>query len=494
MSIINISNLTFAYDASYENILENVSLRLDTDWKLGLIGRNGRGKTTFLRLLMGQYEYRGSITSSVDFDYFPFEIKDKSMFAADIAEEINSDFEYWRLARELNLLGLSEELLYRPIDTLSHGERTKIMLAMLFMKQDNFLLIDEPTNHLDTAGRQKVSEYLSSKKGFILVSHDRRFIDNCVDHILSINREDIELQKGNFSSWFENKTRQDEFEMKRNEKLKGDIKRLNATARKAGEWADKVEGTKIGKNAVHQNGWRAYAGEKSRRMQQRRKNIEARMEKAADEKSSLLKNIETNESLKIHPLTFGRTLVTVKDAEIRYDDRAVNKPVSFSIRDCQRILLIGANGCGKSSLLKAIVNSGIDLNGTVEKGSGLVISYIPQDTSFLRGNVSDFARDRGVDETLLKTILRKMDFPRSCFDKLMENYSEGQKKKVLIASSLCQEAHLYIWDEPLNYIDVFSRMQIEELLNEFNPAMLLVEHDSEFAVNIGAEIVMLERQ
>lgn len=495
MSLINISNLTFGYDGSYENVFENVSLRLDTDWKLGFTGRNGRGKTTFLKLLMGKYEYSGSISSSVEFDYFPFEISDKSMFGLDIAEETDYDFEYWRLAKELNMIGLCEEILYRPFDTLSYGERTKLMLAILFMKQNNFLLIDEPTNHLDTDGREAVSRYLDSKRGFILVSHDRRFMDNCIDHILSVNRANIELQQGNFSSWLENKKLQDEFEMNENAKLQKEIFKLNQAAKRSAAWADKTEKGKYRNNNKNSEGFfdRGFVGHKAAKAMKRSKNIEVRREKASEEKSKLLKNIENNESLKIYPLTFGKTLAEIKDLEIKYEDRTVNKPVSFSIKDGQRILLRGVNGSGKSSILKAVACGNMNFNGSVCKGSGLIISYIPQDASFLKGRVSDFASGNEADETLLKTILRKMDFPRSCFDNLMENFSEGQKKKVLLAASLCKKAHLYIWDEPLNYIDVFSRIQIETLINEFKPAMLLVEHDSEFAENIGAEIIALQR-
>lgn len=497
MSIINVSDLTFGYDGSYENVFENVSLRLDTEWKLGLTGRNGRGKTTFLKLLTGKYEYSGKITSSVRFDYFPFEIKDKSSFTADIAEEINPDYEYWRLARELNLLGLEEELLYRPFETLSNGERTKIMLAMLFMKQDNFLLIDEPTNHLDADGRRAVSEYLNSKRGFILVSHDRRFMDNCIDHILSINKADIELQSGNFSSWYYNKQMQDEFEINKNEKLQKEISKLTQSAERSAVWADKTEKGKYkGNNKKSEKGFfdRGFVGHKSAKAMKRAKNTAERAERAVKEKSELLKNLESSESLKIFPQKLGRTVLNVKDIQIKYNGTAVNEPVSFHINDGDRVILRGGNGCGKSSILKAVVYGGNGYDGIMDKGSGTVISYVPQDTSFLCGDLSTFADDAGIDESLFKTILRKMDFPRSVFDTRMESMSEGQKKKVLIAMSLCQKAHLYVWDEPLNYIDVFSRMQIEELIEEFKPTMLLVEHDEEFNKKISAQAVTLQRK
>ena len=145
-------------------IFENVSFQLDTNWKLGFIGRNGRGKTTFLNLLMGKYPYHGNISSSVTFSYFPYAVSDKSMLAIHVIDEIHPNYEHWQLQREMNLLQLDEDILYRPFETLSGGEQSKLMLAVLFLKENNFLLIDEPTNHLDTKGRELVSHYLNRKK------------------------------------------------------------------------------------------------------------------------------------------------------------------------------------------------------------------------------------------------------------------------------------------------------------------------------------------
>ena len=220
MSLIQISNLSFSYDGSYETIFDRVSFQIDTNWKLGFTGRNGRGKTTFLNLLLGKYTYQGSISASVDFSYFPYEVKDPNALSVEVVEEIYPEFAYWKLAKELNALELNEDILYRPYCTLSKGEQTKLLLAVLFLKENNFLLIDEPTNHLDIKGRQLVSRYLKGKKGFILVSHDRSFLDGCVDHILSINKSNIDVQRGDFSTWYENKQHRDAFEIAENTKLK----------------------------------------------------------------------------------------------------------------------------------------------------------------------------------------------------------------------------------------------------------------------------------
>ena len=246
MSLINVNNLTFSYPGSYDNIFENVSFQIDTNWKLGFIGRNGRGKTTFLNLLLGKFEYSGNISSSVDFEYFPYKVADETQNTIDVINSICKDFLQWELLRELSLLDVSEDVLYRPFQTLSNGEKTKVLLAVLFLKENSFLLIDEPTNHLDIAARSIVSRYLKSKSGFLLVSHDRAFLDGCIDHVLSINKTNIEIHSGNFSSWLVNKERQDSFELAENEKLKKEVKRLQKTAKEKTNWADTAERRKVG--------------------------------------------------------------------------------------------------------------------------------------------------------------------------------------------------------------------------------------------------------
>jgi len=495
MSLIKISDLTFAYEGTYDNIFENVSFQIDTDWKLGFIGRNGRGKTTFLNLLMGKYEYSGTITTSVNFEYFPYPVPDKELDTIEVINSIWSGYEPWELKKELSLLEVDENVLYRPFKTLSNGERTKILLAILFLKENSFLLIDEPTNHLDLAGRETVGRYLNGKKGFILVSHDRAFLDNCVDHILSINRANIEIQKGNFSSWWANKQALDNFELKENEKLKRDIKNLKEAAKRTAEWADRAEASKIGINPYREEksiGRRPYEGSKSKKMMKRAKAIDTRIQAAIDEKSKLLKNIEITENLKIAQLQYhSNRLVALENVSVCYDDRTVCDNISFTVEQGDRIALRGKNGSGKTSIIKLICGEDVAYSGRFYKGSQLLISYVPQDTSFLTGNLSDYACENSIDESLFRAILRKLDFSRVQFEKDMSGFSEGQKKKVLIARSLCEKAHLHVWDEPLNYIDVFSRMQIEELLLSYKPTILFVEHDDTFCKNIANKLISL---
>lgn len=553
MAQIQVSNVTFGYEGSIDNIFENISFAIDTDWKLGFIGRNGKGKTTFLNLLLGKYEYQGSISTSTMFDYFPYRIKDSWMevSCAEFLEELQPDCEVWRVICELEKLKAPSEILYRPFGTLSHGERTKVMLAILFSRENYFLLIDEPTNHLDMHSRECVKEYLCGKKGFILVSHDRDLLDACIDHVLVLNRESIEVQKGNFTSWWENKEKADSFNRAENEKHLREIGKLRQASEQAGAWADKNERTKIGFDPIKEHdrskGTRAYIGAKTKKMQSRVMQLEKRIDREIAEKEGLLKDIENPVDLKIMPMKHHKELlVYARDYSLAYGSserktlealptgeggesaglHEVLRDFNFELRQGERVFLKGENGCGKSSFIKAILaqtakkngrsagngtessqgnnreieetilgsfQSNVQESGTFETASGLIISYIHQDTSHLNGKLEQFCVEQGLDESLLKAILRQLDFERVQFTKRMEEYSEGQKKKVLIAAGLLKQAHLYIWDEPLNYVDVFSRMQIENLILRYQPTMLVVDHDIRFQEKIATRVVEMKR-
>lgn len=492
MSLISVNNLTFGYEGSINNVFENVSFNIDTDWKLGLIGRNGKGKTTFLKLLLGIYEYRGTISKSVDFDYFPFEVKNKQRMAIEIVNEIAPNVEDWEIIKEINLLNTSSEILYRNFDLLSGGEQIKILLISLFLKGNNFLLIDEPTNHLDSETRENLVEYLNKKKSFILVSHDRNFLDKVVDHIISINNTNIDIQKGNFSSWQENKDAQDNFEQTQNEKLKKDINRLEVSAKNANDWSNKIEGSKYNHSGTREMIDRGYVGHQSAKMMKKSKAIEKRIESAIEEKSNLLNNIDRNEPLKIIPIESRKNpLIIADNFQIKYDDKTIFDKISFEIKNGDRIAITGKNGAGKSSILKLILGNNIQYNGNISIANDLKISYVSQSTENLKGKLKDFARENDVDESIFKAMLSKMGVSNSEFSKNIEDMSEGQKKKVLIAKSISETANIYIWDEPLNYIDILTRIQIEEAILKYKPTLIFVEHDDTFIKKVATKSINL---
>jgi lincosamide and streptogramin A transport system ATP-binding/permease protein len=392
-------------------------------------------------------------------------------------------------------------------------------------------------------GKEKLAKYLASKKGFILVSHDRALLDAVTDHTLSINRTNIEVINGGFSTWYADKQMRDRSEREENKKLQKDIHRLKEATKRTANWSDKVEATKIGQGPVD----RGNIGHKAAKMMKRAKNIESRQNQAIDQKSALLKNVETVGNLKLAPLKYhSAVLAEIRDVSISYGGNIVVENVTFTVKQEDRIAIIGGNGSGKSSIIKLITGNGLyaachpeldsgsltnvtsemlkqyaachpeldsgsltnitsemlkqvqhdvfAYTGIVKLSSNVKISYVPQGTSHLRGDIITYAKNAGIDQTLFRAILINLGFERAQFDSDLSELSEGQKKKILIARSLSESAHLYIWDEPLNYIDIQSRMQIEALLLEYKPTMIFVEHDSIFIEKIATKEVELCKQ
>ena len=459
MSLISVNNLTFGYNGSSNNVFENVSFNIDTDWKLGLIGRNN-----------------------------------KKRMAIEIVNEIAPNVEDWEIIKELNLLNTDAEILYRNFELLSGGEQVKLLLISLFLKGNNFLLIDEPTNHLDIETRDNLVNYLEKKKGFILVSHDRNFLDKVVNHIISINNTNIEIRQGNFSSWRENKDKQDNFEIMQNEKLQKDINRLEIASKNSAKWSNETEKSKYKTNNSESTIDRGYLGHKSAKMMKKSKVMEQRIKKAIDEKTNLLKNIDRNDSLKIIPLESRKNeLIVASNLQIKYDNKTIFSPISFKIQNGDRVAIVGKNGIGKSSILKLLIGKELQYNGELKVANDLKISYVSQSTEHLKGTLKAFAMKNKIDESIFKAMLFKMGFSKIDFDINIDNMSEGQKRKVLIAKSISEQANIYIWDEPLNYIDILTRIQIEDSILKYNPTLIFVEHDEMFIEKVATKVIRIEK-
>lgn len=496
MSTISIQQLTFSYGGGGEPVFRDLSLQIDTSWHLGLIGRNGRGKTTLLKLLSGELEGGRALSVPLPCRRFPAPVPDPERRGGEVLSALCPQAQEWEQERELSLLGLDPEVLERPYSTLSGGEQTKLLLASLFLEETAFPLIDEPTNHLDRAGRKKVAAYLRRQRGFLLVSHDRAFLDGCTDHILALEPTGPRLQAGNWSTWQEEDRRRTLQEERRDGQLKKEISQLRQAARRAGEWSRQVEKTKTtGATVGGVKADKGHIGHMAAKMAKRSKSIEARRLSAAEEKEGLLRNREEAPDLKLSPLPFqGRYLARLREVAPVYGDRAVCLPQTFDLTPGDRVALTGPNGCGKTSLLRLLTGAEADHTGELLLSPQLVVSYVPQSIAGLRGSLEARLRDWEVDGVLCRSILRYLGLDRQQLERELSGWSAGQKKKLLLARSLCERAHLYLWDEPLNYLDIWSRQQLEDLVLNYRPTLLFIEHDRAFQERIQTREVKVKNE
>lgn len=374
-----------------------------------------------------------------------------------------------------------------PFNQLSPGQQTKILLASLFVGEGKFQLIDEPTNHLDENGRKIISDYLRQKQGFILISHDRYFLNNIIDHVISIDRAKISQFKGNYNTWADENTARNNWEYNEKEKLQHDIKRLEGASRKKTGWANQTEAKVSGATD------RGFISHKSAKSMKRALSIKKRADKAVEVKKSLLKNIDVADPLTLNfeKLVIDKTLLEVIGLSAFRKHSPVNKPIDFKLKTGERVITQGENGSGKSSVIAAILGQ-LSYQGQYKFATPLKVSWLPQSFDGLSGSLQEFAAEKNVSYSLMLDTLRKLGFERYEFDKDISQMSMGQKRKVALSRSLVEPANIYIWDEPLNYLDVITRQQIQDVILAFQPPMLIIDHDKEFVEKVGTKFVEIE--
>ena len=528
MARIQMENVTFYYQDYYKPVFENVTLSLSTDWRLGLIGRNGRGKTTLLRLLSGALEpCSGSIQRSVPAELFPYPADGRYQLVMDVMKETVAGLKTMedeiealgsaadaesmdrlqevlcqymeaegyqmegRIKKELFLMGLPERLLEREYLSLSGGEKTKLQIIMLFLRRnyvqkDGLVLLDEPTNHLDREGKSVLGEYLKKKKGFIIVSHERDFLDGVADHILSINKTSIELEKGNFTTWETNKTQKELFESRIRDKLLREVKQLESRSRESRGWAGEANKQKYPfKTNARTNGSQAYM--------RRAKRAEEKVQSDLAYKSQLLKNYEEAREL---PMEQGFTEETVllgaEHLSFGYGKEPLIEDMSFTIEKGDRIWLKGKNGCGKSTLLKLLTGKLTPEEGSIFIPEGLKLSMASQEPVWNRGILKELVQD-GKRRRKIEALCEIFDMDQRILERPVETYSSGECKKLEIARVLSEENHIILLDEPLNYMDIYFREQLEKAVLEFEPTLLFVEHDGRFGQNVANKVINMGR-
>jgi lincosamide and streptogramin A transport system ATP-binding/permease protein len=359
-----------------------------------------------------------------------------------------------------------------------------MLIISLFLRKNTFILLDEPTNHLDLAGKKTLSGYLKQKTGFILVSHDRQFLDEVTDHILAINKADITLTKGNYSDWKNNKDKSEVFEFRTKARLEKEIINLEKRAVNNRNWAAIAEKEK---NPYATNN-RGNSSRAARFMRQA-KASELAVQNNIKVKKQLLKNYEVAKELVVNQDCYGSfKLVTIDNLNFGYDGVDLFKDFSLQINSGDRIWIRGRNGSGKSTLLKLI---GKHLpSEQISYSENLTISESYQEpvlrTELIQADNNDkFSLDRWRD------LCTCLDVEADTFNRPFETFSSGELKKADIARALAMENQLMLLDEPLNYTDVYFREQLEKALLIYTPTIVFVEHDERFGYRIANRIIEL---
>lgn len=515
MAKIKLNNVTFYYTDVEHPIFKNINFTLDTGWRLGLIGRNGRGKTTLLRLIYGDLETKsGNISTEVTPQLFPYKVNTNFSKTIDVIKEniakiatIEKEMENClaentkeslkkyeklleqyidadgytiesRIRKELNQMEMRENILEQDYETLSGGEKTRIQIIALFLRKDSFILLDEPTEHLDVTGKNMLVNYLNKKIGYIVVSHDKGFLDKVTDHILAINKATVELERGNYSSWKENMERKEVFERKAEEKLKREIGQLERTSEKHQNWAE------VGNKQKYEfcgnfraNGAKSYLHQAKR--------AKERIEEDLKEKKQLLKNMEEKRALSIlQEECEEELLLRIQDLNYGYENHPVLKNVNLHICKGDRLWLRGKNGSGKSTLLRLIME--FFPREQLEISKELTISHMLQEPLWIKGMLKELVVDKKQYQKIIE-IAKSFDLSEELLQRPIETFSSGEKRKLDIARALSETNKLLLMDEPLNYMDILFREQLEEAIIKNEPTLIFVEHDEQFGKNIATK-------
>lgn len=515
MAQIEIKDMTFYYDDFYHPVFEHLNVNLDTDWKMALVGRNGRGKSTLLKLLLGRLTpTSGEIKRSGTVSYFPYLYDAAFTKAMDVVKECigglrslelqlqkyeeNFDEAYFEVLnqyleldgyameshiyRELSQMGLSEELLEQDFDTLSGGEQTCILIVALFLRKDTFVLLDEPTNHLDVGKKEHLKEYLKKKKGYIIASHDTAFLDAVCDHILAINKADISIEQGSYSTWHKNMEWREQFELRTREKLEREISQLERQSKQTRAWSNIGNKQKYPfAGNFRTNGTRAYMRQAKAAEQQIQENLA--------EKKQLLRNMEEERKLHITQERIQRDCLLMAD-HVTFCYEGAVKPaledVTLHIYPGDKIWLRGKNGAGKTTLLKLLAGK-LSAKGIRRRG-GISIAYITQEPTERNGDVKEGIK---ADYRRFKELCMLFDVPPDFERRPLETLSSGELKKVDIARTLAEHHQILFLDEPLNYMDVQFKAQLEAALSDEELTLVFVEHNEEFGERVANRVIEL---
>lgn len=506
-----------------KNILDGFSLELKTGERVALIGQNGSGKSTILKIIAKQesvdsgtinirngakigilnqiYENEKEDISVEKFLYKSFEEilkveKKLNKLETQMSTEVDADKlekiinEYGRMQERFSLMGgyeiqerfnkicsrfyINKELLKQSYNLLSGGEKTRVNLAKLLLTQPEILLLDEPTNHLDIHSLEFLEELILKYKGTVLiVSHDRYFLDKVINKTVLLENGKENIYYGNYSYFLKEDERRTlaQFENYKNqqkqiEKMKESI----LTLRKFGDLAGNEMFFK------------------------RAKNIEKRLEKMEiiDRVDLNKKSLDLKFNIKKRS---GNDVLKLENVEKKFDQKVIFKDANLTLNYGEKVALIGKNGSGKSTLIKMILGQDTNFQGELKLGTSIKIGYISQNIIFEDNEktvLDYFLEGNNLSETEARSKLAKYGFRQESTFKRIGKLSGGEKVRIILMKLIQKDINFLILDEPTNHIDIDTREILEEALKEYKGTALFVSHDRFFINAIANRVLNIE--
>lgn len=510
---ISLNKINKSY--GFNNVLNNLSFDVKTNERIALIGSNGCGKTTTLKIIMGIESYDSgniSIRKESKIGYLtqtpPKEddnVSAKSVYLRGVQELIDlenkiSDFvenmssnekdiklldklqEEFRISGGYSLkekiekirngFKITNELLDREYNKLSGGEKTLINLASIILSNPDILLLDEPTNHLDIDTLEWFEEYLSSYNGtIVIISHDRYFLDRTVNKIIEIENGNANIYHGNYSYYLKESEKRLMVEFQNYKNQQKEIKALKEAIERYKVWGAKSDNPMFFRRA---------------------KAIETRLEKMeVIEKPKTKSELRIN--LNVEDRTSNRVMV-ISNLDLKIGNKELLRNSHMEVYYKERVCLMGKNGAGKTTLIKNILNNTHD---NIKLGTNIKIGYIPQEIRFDNEDLTIYEHMRKIfvgSESELRSKLNQFYFTADNIDKKVKNLSGGEKVRLKLLELILKNANFLILDEPTNHIDIDTREILEESLLAYDGTILFISHDRYFINKIATKIVMIENK
>ena len=462
--MIQIENLTKSFGE--RTIFSNVSFKIADGEKIGIVGKNGAGKSTLLKIIIGNEEFDSGNISGIHAEDIGYSEQLPNFSKENLlAEVLTEGVQEFQARKILFGLGFGENELTKNPNAFSGGEKAKISLAKSLLDEPRILILDEPTNHLDIYSIDFLEDFIKNYRGTVIaVTHDRHFLQNCVDKILDLENGKATFYSGNYEKFIHLKTEKREAELKAYEKQQEEIAKAE--------------------DFIRRNKVRASTAKRARS----RQNMLDRLER--------LEKPPTEEFVKINLSDAAESAERVLTADnLNFKD--IVKNFSLEIRKGEKVGLIGKNGVGKSTLLKIIVGELKADGGEIKIGNRVQVGYLSQGHEQLNENftaIEELIEEFNLPTERARAELARLDLGAEIAEKKISGMSGGEKTRVALAKLILRGANFLILDEPTNHLDLAAREAIENALKNFNGTILIVTHDRYLLEVVTSRVIEMKNE